>query len=289
MKKVAIIPYASKPGVKEITIRLVKWLERHKIDFALPESDAVELGLAGSGVAEDRVFDGADLAISLGGDGTTLRAIRLMGETAVPIVGINLGEMGFLMWVMPEDLEPALDAIADGRFRIEERHMLKGLIKTSDGREFERMALNDILIGREEFGRLVKLDIIVNGSLFCRYAADGVVVATPTGSTAYSFSAGGPIIAPATEAFVLTPICPHTLNNRSLVFNHADKLTVKPQPREAGSRVGVSIDGHALKDESQVVSIDITLAEQRAKFVSLNGPGFYQALGGKLKKWLNLT
>ena len=240
-------------------------------------------------VPESALFDGADLAVALGGDGTTLRAVRLMGEQIVPMVGVNLGEMGFLMWVMPDRLEAALERIQAGDFRIDERHMLRARINTTGGRVINRLALNDILIGREEFGRLVKLDVLVNDELFCRYAADGVVVATPTGSTAYSLSAGGPIIAPTTEAYVLTPICPHSLNNRSLVFNHRDKVTIKPVLTEAGAKVGVSIDGVALDDLGDVGGIDIGLAEQRCKFVSLNGPGFYQALSDKLKKWLNLT
>ncbi|MDP1808526.1 MAG: NAD(+)/NADH kinase [Actinomycetota bacterium] len=289
MKKVAIIPYINKPRVPEITLRLVDWLNRHKIAMSLPIDDAAGLGLTEFGVPESALFDGADLAVALGGDGTALRAVRLMGERIVPMVGVNLGEMGFLMWVMPDRVEAALERIHAGDFRIDERHMLKARIDTAGGRVIDRLALNDILIGREEFGRLVKLDVLVNDKLFCRYAADGVVVATPTGSTAYSLSAGGPIIAPATEAYVLTPICPHSLNNRSLVFNHRDKVTIKPVLTEAGAKVGVSIDGVALEDMGDVGGIDIGLAEQRCKFVSLNGPGFYQALSDKLKKWLNLT
>lgn len=289
MKKVAIIPYVNKQRVPEITLRLVDWLKKHKIAMSLPVDDAAVLGLPELGVPESALFDGADLTVSLGGDGTTLRAVRLMGEQVVPIIGVNLGEMGFLMWVAPDRLEAALERIHAGDFRIDERHMLKARVKTADGGVIDRLALNDVLIGREEFGRLVKLDVLVNDESFCRYAADGVVLATPTGSTAYSLSAGGPILAPTTEAYVLTPICPHSLNNRSLVFNHRDKVTVKPVLTEAGANVGVSIDGVALEGLGDIAGIDIGLADQRCKFVRLNGPLFYQALSDKLKKWLNLT
>jgi len=289
MKKVAIIPYVNKPRVPEITRRLVDWLNQRKIAITVPIDEAAGLGLSEFGVPDNELFDGADLAVALGGDGTALRAVRLMGEQTVPMVGVNLGEMGFLMWVMPENLESALERIHAGDFHVDERHMLNARVNAAGGRAIDRLALNDVLIGREEFGRLVKLDVFVNNELFCRYAADGVVLATPTGSTAYSLSAGGPIIAPTTEAYVLTPICPHSLNNRSLVFNHRDKVTIKPVLTEAGAKVGVSIDGIALEGLGDVGDIEITLAEHRCKFVSLNGPGFYQALSEKLKKWLNLT
>lgn len=289
MKKVVIIPYVNKPRVPEITGRLVDWLNQQKIAMSVPIDEAACLGLSEYGAPDNELFDGADLAVALGGDGTALRAVRLMGEQTVPMVGVNLGEMGFLMWVMPENLESALERIHAGDFHVDERHMLNARVNAAGERAIDRLALNDVLIGREEFGRLVKLDVFVNNELFCRYAADGVVLATPTGSTAYSLSAGGPIIAPTTEAYVLTPICPHSLNNRSLVFNHRDKVTIKPVLTEAGAKVGVSIDGIALEGLGDVGDIEITLAEHRCKFVSLNGPGFYQALSEKLKKWLNLT
>lgn len=270
-------------------MRLVSWLRERNIDMVMPAADAATLKLSEVGVPEDNLYEGVDLAIALGGDGTTLRTVRLMGEQTIPIVGVNLGEMGFLMWVAPDSFEEAFEQIHAGNYQIDERHMLRARITTAEGRAEDRLALNDILIGREEFGRLVKLDVFVNGELFCRYAADGIVVATPTGSTAHSLSAGGPIIAPATEVFVLTPICPHSLNNRSLIFNRHDKVLIKPVITEPGLIVGASVDGVQVAGMGDINGIDIGLSGHKCKFVSLNGPGFYQALSDKLKRWLNLT
>lgn len=289
MQRVAIVPYVRKSGVVDITCRLVKWLSERDIGVAIPEIEAVELGYPEYAVAERDLFSGADLVVSLGGDGTTLRAVRLMGERTLPVMGVNLGELGFLMWVKPDRLEDALESVKSGRFRIEERHMLKARIRLADGGVIERSALNDVLIGREEFSRLVKLDVFINGVYFCRYSADGLVVSTPTGSTAYSFSAGGPFISPSAEVYSMVPICPHSLNNRSLVFSSGEKLIVRPVLTEPMATAGVSVDGVGISDLGVVSEVGIELAEYRFKFVSLNGPDFYQALGQKLQRWLGLA
>ena len=288
MKKVAIIPYIRKPGVREVVKRSVAWLEEHEVDITVPQVEADEIGLGDYAAADDELFDRVDLAIVLGGDGTTLRAVRLMREETVPVLGVNLGEMGFLMWVRPEDIENALERVRNGDFRIEERHMLHARIGLADGGSIERLALNDVLIGREEFSRLIKLDVIIDGARFCRYAADGVLFTTATGSTAYSFSAGGPVISPAADVFALVPICPHSLNNKSIVFGSGERLTVKPVLTELIARAGVSIDGVPIGDLGRVSAVDIRLAEQKFKFIGLNGPDFYLSLGQKLKGWLGL-
>ncbi len=239
-------------------------------------------------MAEDDLFNDVDIAVVLGGDGTTLRALRLMRHRTVPVLGVNLGEMGFLMWVSPDDIEAAFEKVAAGGFRVEERHMLAATIRLDDGREINRVALNDILVGREEFSRLIKVEVLIDGRHFCDYAADGVLVSTPTGSTAYAFSAGGPVISPSADVFAMVPICPHSLNNKSLVFSASERLTLKPRLTETIARAGVSIDGVALADLGKVAAVDICVAEERFKFISLNGPDFYQSLGEKLKGWLGL-
>lgn len=288
MQKITVIPYAKKIGVAKIVPRLIDWAEKNNIEVAVPESDAAELGIDALGVAKDELFEGSDLVITLGGDGTTLRAVKLLDERTVPILGINLGEMGFLMWTMPDQMEAVLERIKEGRFSVEQRRMLKTRILLADGQQIERLALNDILVGRDEFGRLIKLDLLVNGVLFCQYAADGLVTATPTGSTAYAFSAGGPIIAPATDVYIATPICPHSLNDRALIFSAADKITIKPMKLGKNGKVGVCVDGRVIEESRGVKSIDICLAEHRCSFISIDGPGFYEALNKKLKKWLSL-
>lgn len=288
MKKVTIIPYIKKPGVREIVKRSVTWLEQRGVDIVVPQIEADQLGLARYGAADDELFVGVDIALVLGGDGTTLRALRLMRRETVPVLGVNLGEMGFLMWVHPDEVEEALECVSGGDFRIEERHMLNANIKLADGSLIDRLALNDVLIGREEFSRLIKLDVIIGDVKFCTYAADGVLFTTPTGSTAYAFSAGGPVISPAAGVFAMVPICPHSLNNKSLVFGADERLTVKPVLTETIARAGVSIDGVPIGDLGRVESVDVRLAEQKFKFIRTNGPDFYPSLGQKLKGWLGL-
>ena len=288
MNKVAIVPYIRKKGVEDILRRCVAWLEERDIAISIPHIEAEGVGLDRYAVAEDDLFSGADIAMVLGGDGTTLRALRLMRHGTVPVLGVNLGEMGFLMWISPDDIEAALERVAAGGFRVEERRMLAAKIRLDDGREIDRVALNDILIGREEFSRLIKVEVLIDGRHFCDYAADGVLVNTPTGSTAYSFSAGGPVISPSADVFAMVPICAHSLNNKSMVFGAGESLTLKPILTETIARAGVSIDGVVLGDLGRVTSVDVTLADERFKFIGLNGPDFYQSLGEKLKGWLEL-
>ena len=192
------------------------------------------------------------------------------------------------MWVGPNDIEAALERVLGGGFQIEERRMLAARIRLDDDREIERVALNDILVGREEFSRLMRIEVFIDGRRFCEYAADGVLVNTPTGSTAYSFSAGGPVISPSADVFAMVPICAHSLNNKSMVFGAGESLTLKPILTETIARAGVSIDGVVLGDLGRVTSVDVTLADERFKFIGLNGPDFYQSLGEKLKGWLEL-
>ncbi len=287
MKKVAIFPYIKKPGVKEMVERSARWLDERGINVAIPQIEAGELGLQAFSSPEDQLFAGADLVVVLGGDGTTLRALRMMGEETLPVLGVNLGEMGFLMRINPPELEDALELVRLGKFRIEERHMLEARIRIAD-KTITRLALNDVLIGREQFSRLIKLDVLINDTYFCRYSADGVLLTTPTGSTAYSLSAGGPIISPGAEVFAMVPICPHSLNNRTLVFSAGERLTIKPVLKESMASTGVSVDGVAIEELNEVSAVDIGLASNKFKFVSLNGPDFYQSLSQKLQRWLGL-
>lgn len=288
MKKVAIVPYVRKPGVKDILSRVVTWLEGHNVDINIPHIEADEVGLERYAVADDSLFEGVDVAVALGGDGTTLRALRLMGDDTVPVLGVNLGEIGFLMWVSPDEIEDALERVLTGDFRVEERHMLEADIRFDDDRRITRLALNDILVGREEFSRLIKVDVMIDGRHFCTYAADGVLVNTPTGSTAYSFSAGGPVISPSADVFAMVPICPHSPNNTAHIFSAAQRLSLRPVLTETISRAGVSVDGVTLRDLGRVAQVDVRLSDTRFKFISLNGPDFYQSLGDKLKGWLGL-
>lgn len=186
----------------------------------------------------------ADCALVFGGDGTVLRAARNMMDSTVPLLGVNLGTLGYLTEVESASVEEAIERLLRDEYVREERMMLSGKISGSKSRE-EQYALNDIVISRCGSLQIVNVRIYVNGQFLNNYCADGVIVATPTGSTGYNLSAGGPIVEPAARLLLLTPICPHTLNTRSIVFAPEDEITVEIPCGKDGSEqvVEANFDG----------------------------------------------
>lgn len=186
----------------------------------------------------------ADCALVLGGDGTVLRAARNMMDSAVPLLGVNLGTLGYLSEVESASVEEAIERLLRDEYVREERMMLSGRILGRENEE-EQYALNDIVISRCGSLQILNVRIYVNGQFLNNYGADGVIVATPTGSTGYNLSAGGPIVEPSARLLVLTPICPHTLNTRSIVFAPEDEITVEIPCGKDGSEqvVEANFDG----------------------------------------------
>ena len=184
-----------------------------------------------------------DCMLTLGGDGTLLRGARLLKGAPVPVLGVNLGRVGFLTAAMKNEAETALQRLAEGRYKVEKRHTLQAAIVSSRGDEVQLpVALNDVIIHKGGVARLIRLNVQVNGADVGNYSADGLIIATPTGSTAYSLSAGGPIIVPDVEALVVTPICAHTLAVRPLVIPASARLRVSPI-RPWTEDLLVSVDG----------------------------------------------
>lgn len=182
----------------------------------------------------------ADLFLALGGDGTVLSVCRRMGERQRPVLGIKFGHKGFLAEVQPEEMKAAVERLAAGHYAISERLRVEGEVRRG-GRAVERLvALNDLVVHSGPMARVIFLEIRVDGELVSSYDADGVILSTPTGSTAYSLSAGGPILLPGLDAFVLTPICPHTLTQRPLVVPDSAVLEVTPY---AGAPARLTVDG----------------------------------------------
>jgi NAD+ kinase len=264
---VTVISNPAKPGVAEALAKVVNWLKKHNIAFVLPKAEAEQFGLAEAGVETAVLFKDSKYVLAIGGDGTTLRALRMMGKQLLPLLGINLGKVGFLMEVPPQAIETALQKLFTHKYHLDLRSLLEVEVQFQDNSKTSRFALNDVAIGRDEFGRLLKIAVYINNWHFTDYAADGVVVATPTGSTAFSFSAGGPFISPASEVFVLTPICPHSLFNRSLVFSDKEELLFKPQAD--GGLAKVTVDGQLLAGKP--VTVRVRLAKEKFPFISIWG------------------
>ena len=238
----------------------------------------------------DQRYDFSDMpediecVLVLGGDGTLLQAARELLQRHIPLLGINLGTLGFLTSAEKSELPKCLDSVLDDSCSIDERMMLEGVAYHGSEKIQMNIALNDVIIARAGFSRLVELKIYVNGELLSIYNADGIIVSTPTGSTGYSLSAGGPIIFPQTDVIVITPICPHSLQARSLVVSGEDRIMIeigrrrKTQKEEAM----VTFDGRSAQELETGDRIEIYKAHETTQLIRLKGRSFYQVLQNKI-------
>ena len=223
-----------------------EWLDAHGAQPAIEQDSAAAAGLARRWptVSRDSIARDADAVIAFGGDGTLLNAAQALvhSEGEAPLMGINLGRLGFLTEVGPAGMVGALEALLAGRTTIETRAMLSGRVRRGDAIAGERLALNDIVVTRGALSRMIEIEVFVDGPFVCHVKADGLIVATATGSTAYNLSAGGPIVHPSVDAFVLTPIAPHTLTNRPLVLPAGVLIALRPAIAPQ-SEIVVTFDG----------------------------------------------
>ena len=238
----------------------------------------------------DQRYDFSDMpediecVLVLGGDGTLLQAARELLQRHIPLLGINLGTLGFLTSAEKSELPKCLDSVLNDSCSIDERMMLEGVAYHGSEKIQMNIALNDVIIARAGFSRLVELKIYVNGELLSIYNADGIIVSTPTGSTGYSLSAGGPIIFPQTDVIVITPICPHSLQARSLVVSGEDRIMIeigrrrKTQKEEAI----VTFDGRSAQELETGDRIEIYKAQETTQLIRLKGRSFYQVLQNKI-------
>ena len=230
-------------------------------------------------IPEDGVPDGTECVVTLGGDGTLIRAARSLDGKRIPLVGINLGGLGYLTQVgRGGNVEELLDALCENRFEVQDRMMLKGTVYKNGKKAAESAALNDIVVSREGRLRILKLRIYVDGRFLNEYSADGMIVSTPTGSTAYNLSAGGPIIHPKARAFVMTPICPHTLSNRSLIYDCGAQIKVT----SAGGGAILMADGTEVAALLEGGEIRISMPNLSLNFIRLRGHSHFSILRNKL-------
>jgi NAD+ kinase len=230
-----------RPRAIAIAHELAVWLRgRHLTTLAEPEV-AAQLG-AEAADREDLALR-ADLIVVLGGDGTLLSIARLVGERETPILGINLGGLGFLTEITIEEAQATLARVLAGEYEVDRRITLEATVETrAAGARADRenfRALNDVVINKRALGRMLELNVIAGGERFCSYRADGLIIATPTGSTAYALSAGGPIVFPSLDVVVLAPICPHTLSNRPVVLPDSFDIEVRLKTDDNGAMLAV--------------------------------------------------
>ncbi len=259
------------------------WLTAHGHDAWMPPEDADALGLSDLGA--DRDPKTAGLALCLGGDGTMLRSIKLLDGAPVPVIGINVGMLGYLTEIEPPALIPALERWfasdeAAGDWRIEERMMLQISIERGgvDDPSERWRALNEVVLEKGQSGHTVRLLVKIDGAPFTSYAADGLIIATPTGSTAYSLSARGPVVSPQHRAMLLTPVSPHMLFDRSLVLDPDEPVEIEV----IGYRpVEVSVDGQRVVMLDEGDTLHCTPAIETARFVRFGPRRFHQILKAK--------
>jgi NAD+ kinase len=264
VRAVGLVPHPSRSIAFELAEHAAARLVAHGIEARYPGAEVDVAGL--------------DLVISLGGDGTMLRAVDLAYEAGVPVLGVNVGQMGYLTEIEPADFDPALDRIVAGDYEVAERMVLEIEVESEGSARGRWFALNEAVLEKVHTGRLARLEVEINGTFFTTYAADGVIVATPTGSTAYSFSARGPIVSPRHRCILLTPVSPHMLFDRSLVL--AAEETVRFVVCDDHSVV-LTADGRELGELAAGDAVSCTGGPLPARIVTLGPRDFHQILKAK--------
>jgi NAD+ kinase len=278
MKSIGIVANVKKPKVKSTVNRIIRWAQKNKIDFYLIPELSKLVGYKEKAVRLERLPDYSQIIISLGGDGTMLSSARAVGSKGNPILGINLGSIGFLTEITSERIEKTLDRVKKKKFVIDKRMCLQAEVAGLN--EKNLFALNDIVIDKGKVTRLIHLHLYDNKEFVCSYSADGLIIATTTGSTAYSMAANGPIINPRINAIIASPICPFTLALRPMVFSGNDflKIVMESEHKEAM----LTLDGQVSIKLSSPSTIFVHKAKHRINLIKFQNRSFYEVLRTKL-------
>ncbi len=278
IEKIGIIANTAKERSRGYTAAVRKWLLERGLEVYLEEGIAARVGIPEQ--ERNGLWALADLIIVFGGDGTILSTARLLADRDVPIVGINLGVFGYLTEINLDEMYSALEEILAGNFQVEKRMMLSAEIMRGDASLYRGAVLNDVVINRGNLSRLVELETMVDGRYLTTFKADGLIVATPTGSTAYSLAAGGPIVFPELDSIIINPICPHTLTNRPLILPHNVEVEVIFNTLELGATV--TLDGQISFPIACRDRVLIKKSEQTTKLVASPHRGYLEILRTKL-------
>jgi NAD+ kinase len=281
LKRIGIIAKLDRPEAPGVVASLVRWLADHgRVPVVERETAGLVPALGPAPVQKPDLPAQCDFIIVLGGDGTLLSMARLVGDLAVPILGVNLGGLGFLTATTLDEMFPALEAIFAGDMVLEERVMLTARVRRDGERLAPYVALNDVVITKSAMSRIISLAVSVEGQYATDYRADGLIISTPTGSTAYCLSAGGPILYPTMDAVVLVPICSHTLTNRPIVLPAGQRIEVTLLTDQD---VALTLDGQvgfALRERD---TVEVARAGARIRLVRLPQKHFFSVLRTKLK------
>lgn len=279
IERIGIITNLDKPGVEEAIREFIEAAREHQLEVLLEEEVAEGLALDVPTAPTEELAGRVSVLASFGGDGTFLRAARLTQDTDVAVLGINLGSLGFLTEVRVEELREAIEALHHGDYLVEKRRRVRVELWRDDALHFTTSALNDIVLNMGSIPRAIDLEVEIEGVRVGRYLADGMIVATPTGSTAYNLSAGGPIVDPMTDAVVLTPICPHTLGVRPLILDPDRTVQLRIHDCERARLTG---DGQVTEEVQSDDIIRIPQAEEYSYFLRMPRRNLFQIIQEKL-------
>lgn len=281
MKTLGIMANAGKPAALEVAAQADAYLRERGIAVRLQRRVADELGIPERGLSDDGVAD-SEAVLVLGGDGTILATARTCAPHGTPMLPVHVGHFGFLTAVAPEALNNALNCLLSGEFTEETRMMLLCETRRGGVLQDSGLALNEVVAANGPLSRVLHLRTFIDGKYVTTYAADGIIVATPTGSTAYSLSAGGPLVHPDLQTLLVVPICPHTLTARALLVPPDSEVMVVIE-RDPHDMVRVTIDGQLGFPLQADDEIHVRRAPHQAKFLSVGGADFYDKLQNKLR------
>lgn len=272
---VGVILRPASPHLKELFEKIGAVFASFDVEVLLEEMSAQMIGQSGEDF--DELCQKCDFIVTLGGDGTLLSAVRRAHKIDIPILGIHAGKLGFLADINPDELESFIADMMKGHYRIDKRLMLEAEMSTKHGTK-KLFAFNDIVITRPSISKMIHLDAFAEGKIFNTYYGDGLILSTPTGSTAYNLSAGGPVLYPLTPAFIITPICPHSLTQRPIVLPGHLEISLKTQDEQAV----VSIDGQEMHEFNKEDVIKIKVSSQTAKLIHKIEHTYFDVLKEKL-------
>jgi NAD+ kinase len=279
MASIGLVIHHERPEAADLAREAIGWLTERGHTACLPQLDADLIGRSDLGVADEIFGDRLDVVMSIGGDGTMLRSVALVGSRDLPVLGVNMGQMGYLTEVERDEWTTALDRFLKGEHDVDERMLLDVEVRGAGPLAGWRgLALNEAVLEKTPIGHTVRLAVHLDGEFFTTYAADSLIVGTPTGSTAYSLSARGPIIAPSHRAILLTPVAPHMLFDRALVLDPTAEVELVVGSHRAAS---LSVDGHRMGELRDGDSLVCTASTHAARLVTFGDRNFHRILKAK--------
>lgn len=280
MENIGIIAKHTEERAVEVVSNLASWIGERKKNIVLDRETASVLRVD-EGILRSRLPEMSDLIVAIGGDGTLLSAARVVGTSGVPILAVNMGSLGFITDITLEDLYPVLESVLSGDFEYDERMMLVCHIHRLGERVANYTVLNDVVINKGALAKIIDIQTFVDDLYLTTFKADGLIISTPTGSTAYSMSAGGPIVYPNMQCILITPICPHTLTNRPLVL--PDTKVVKAELTTRETDILLTLDGQVGFGLREDDIIEVKKSESPLKLIKTPFKDFFDVLRTKLK------